>query len=478
MRTAPSPAGDDREARPGVAEQSLTIGGCAPEAARRARREASSAAAVGQSETATNSPVHLARVLKTHGWIHPLTIAVAMGLLLAGDVAVLEWRLEWPSWLGVAVLLALVLPALQSAVVAVVGLSLPRRATDDLRDAPDVRSFRRLHVCVVTRGVNRAALRRTYEQLAPLMDDRMQLDVLTEQPVDVPHVLVPPEFTTVHARFKARALEYYRVLKQLDGDDWVLHVDEESVTDRDSLEACLRFCRRSPWLLGQGILFYNNHGFWRHPAIAVADAVRTGDDLGRFFAQLAWLHRPVFGLHGSFLLVNGALENEITWDLEGWLVEDYAFALQCVKRGHGCGWIDGFVREQSPQSILDFLRQRRRWIVGIRGLSRESAWAAYWVTMWQLAPFGRLMALAATWSSFSPWWLVVSSQFAAVTYLYVYVVGMLVQDRDRGTGDFATLGHTLVVIALLAVAMLLETAAVVWALFTRRNSLGFQVVAK
>lgn len=98
--------------------------------------------------------------------------------------------------------------------------------------------------------------------------------------------------------------------------------------------------------------------------------------------------------------------------------------------------------------------------------------------MWQLAPFGRLMALAATWSSFSPWWLVVSSQFAAVTYLYLYVVGMLVQDRDRGTGDFVTLAHTLVVIALLPVAMLLEIAAVVWALFTRRSSLGFQVVAK
>lgn len=65
-----------------------------------------------------------------------------------------------------------------------------------------------------------------------------------------------------------------------------------------------------------------------------------------------------------------------------------------------------------------------------------------------------------------------------MTYLYLYVIGMLVQDRDRGTGDFATLGHTLVVIALLPIAMLLETAAVVWALFTRRSSLGFQVVAK
>ena len=55
---------------------------------------------------------------------------------------------------------------------------------------------------------------------------------------------------------------------------------------------------------------------------------------------------------------------------------------------------------------------------------------------------------------------------------------MLVQDRDHGTADVVTLGHTLVVIALLPVAMLRETATVVWSLFTRRGKLGFQVVAK
>ena len=421
---------------------------------------------------------HLARVLKTHSWIHPLAIGVALAALLERDARVLDWSLAWPSSGGLAVLLLLVLPALQSAVTAIVGLALPLRPGDDLRHAPDLRRLRRLYVCVVTSGVNREAVDRTWRQLAPLMDERTQLDVVTERPLDVPHLLVPPGFATTHARFKARALEYYRVATKLGAEDWVLHLDEESVIDRASLESCIRFCRRSPWLLGQGVLLYNAHGFWRRPLIAVADAVRTGDDVGRFFAQLAWLHRPVFGLHGSFLLVNGALANEIGWDHEGSLVEDYAFSLRCLERGHGCGWIDGFVREQSPRTIRDLLRQRRRWIVGIRGLSYRALWPAYWVTMWQLAPFGRLAALALAWSTAAPWWLVVSSQLVAVTYAWVYLVGMLVQDHDRGHGWGTILVHAVLVLALLPLAMLLEAAAIVWALVTRERDLGFEVVAK
>ena len=65
--------------------------------------------------------------------------------------------------------------------------------------------------------------------------------------------------------------------------------------------------------------------------------------MGRFFAQFAWIHRPIFGVHGSFLLLNGAVENEITWDLDGYLVEDYAFSLRYMQRGYTCGLIDGSV---------------------------------------------------------------------------------------------------------------------------------------
>jgi cellulose synthase/poly-beta-1,6-N-acetylglucosamine synthase-like glycosyltransferase len=306
----------------------------------------------------------------------------------------------------------------------------------------------------------------------------MRLDLVTDLPVDLPHIRVPEDFTTKHARFKARALEYYRLVMNLSEDDWVLHLDEETVLDEDSLEACIRFCKRSPHFMGQGIIIYNNYGFWKNRVITVADAVRTGDDMGRFFAQLAWFHRPIFGVHGSFLLVNGAVENEITWDLKGYLVEDYAFSLHYMQRGYSCGHIDGFAREQSPLTLLDFLKQRRRWIVGMRSLSYQSLWPAYWVTLWQMAPFGRALAATASLTRFGPWWFVLSSEFAFVTYLYLYLVGMLIQEVDRGNSFRTIAWHLMQVVVLFPFAIFLETAGVAWAIFTREKTLSFQVVKK
>ena len=43
----------------------------------------------------------------------------------------LEWNLERPSAFGIAVIVCLVIPALQSAVVALLGLALPLRAGAD-----------------------------------------------------------------------------------------------------------------------------------------------------------------------------------------------------------------------------------------------------------------------------------------------------------------------------------------------------------
>jgi hypothetical protein len=421
---------------------------------------------------------NLARWLKTHAWIHPVIVLGTVAALFAVSHRDVTWHFGTPSLFGAAVVVFLVAPALQSAFFALVGLSLPLPAGHDLRSAPDLRRLRRLHVCVVSKGVNQAALRRTYERLLPLMDDRMRLDVVTDLPVDLPHIRVPADFTTTRARFKARALEYYRVTMNLTEDDWVLHLDEETVLDRDGLEACLRFCKRSQHLMGQGIILYNNYAFWRHRVVAVTDAIRTGDDMGRFFAQFAWIHRPIFGVHGSFLLVNGAIENEITCDLDGYLVEDYAFSLQYMQRGYTCGHVDGFAREQSPLTIVDLLKQRRRWIVGIRGLSYHSFWPAYWVTLWQLAPFGRALAIATAMTNYGPWWFVLSSEFAFVTYLYLYAVGMLVQDVDHGSGLQTTGWHLVQVAMLFPLAMLLETAGVVWAILTRRSTLEFQVVKK
>ena len=90
-------------------------------------------------------------------------------------------------------------------------------------------------------------------------------------------------------------------------------MDEESTTDGESLRHCIEFIRYTPHHFGQGIILYNGEGFWDNWYFTVADGIRVGDDLARFHFQNSVIHRPVFGVHGSFLMTNGEMENECTW---------------------------------------------------------------------------------------------------------------------------------------------------------------------
>lgn len=51
--------------------------------------------------------------------------------------------------------------------------------------------------------------------------------------------------------------------------------------------------------------------------------------------------------------------------IEGSLTEDSFFALTAWSKGYSFGWIDGEMHEQSPFTIEDMIRQRKRWLQGI-----------------------------------------------------------------------------------------------------------------
>ena len=342
-----------------------------------------------------------------------------------------------------------------------------------------LRALDRLIICLVTKGSNPEVVLRTYRRLLPLCGSDVKLCVVSDIPVPVPHLLVPSGFRTRRARYKARALEYFRQQQRFGPGDWVLHLDEESMLDADGLRACQQFCRRSPYQYGQGPIFYNNHEFWRYPVIAAADCIRAADDVAKFHLQLARLRRPIFGLHGSFLLVKGSLEDEITWDLDGSLVEDYAFALECMRRGLGVGEVAGIVREQSTRTVVDFLRQRRRWLVGIRGLSRKSPWVALWTWLWSLSPLVRTAVLVDVLTGHDvPLSLVVVRDIITATFLYLYLLGSVIQDVDRRTRVARLVWHAFVTGILFPVSYTLESIAALWSLVSREPRIGFQIVQK
>ena len=79
--------------------------------------------------------------------------------------------------------------------------------------------------------------------------------------------------------------------------------------------------------LAQGIILYNGYNYWKNAIMAYADVIRILDDFGRYQFQWNYVRRPIFGMHGSFMLINGEVENKITWETDN-LTEDYWFALQ------------------------------------------------------------------------------------------------------------------------------------------------------
>lgn len=94
--------------------------------------------------------------------------------------------------------------------------------------------------------------------------------------------------------------------------------------DRSAIDAV----EKDPTMhLAQGMILYNAHDYWANKAIACADVKRVLDDLGRYQFQWNYCRRPIFGMHGSFALINGAVENSVTWETDN-LTEDYWFALQ------------------------------------------------------------------------------------------------------------------------------------------------------
>jgi Glycosyl transferase family group 2 len=341
------------------------------------------------------------------------------------------------------------------------------------------RPLDRLIICLVTKGSSPEVVLRTHRSLLPLCGPQVELCVVTDKPLPIPHMLVPETFRTRHARYKARALEYFRQQQRFGSGDWVLHLDEESVLDVRGLQACQEYCRRSPYLYGQGPIFYNNHDFWQHPIEAAADCIRAADDVAKFHLQLARLRWPIFGLHGSFLLVKGSLEDEITWDLQGSLVEDYAFAVECMRRGLGVGEVEGVVREQSPKTVPDFLRQRRRWLVGIRGLSRMSPWARLWTVLWSASPLVRAATIVDILGGHGmPLAMLIAGNLISATFLYLYLLGSVIQDVDRRTPRAHLLWHALLTGMLFPVSYTLESVAVLWSFVSRERRIGFETVQK
>ncbi len=352
-----------------------------------------------------------------------------------------------------------------------------------------------LRLVYVSRGQNDKALARAITASRKVLDASgipYSIEAITDIPVTVgadQHVIVPAAYATIKgAKYKARALHYASVQRAASIDTWLLHMDEESMITQAAIQGIAKFIASGDIIrIGQGEIQYNGHGYGKNFLITAADAVRTGDDLGRFRLQYALFKRPLFGMHGSYFVVHSLVEKRIGFDLggRGSITEDAYFALKCSQRGVKFDWINGSIREQSPFTIGDLLKQRRRWMNGLQLLIMDKT-----VSLKQRFPLGLALILSQiAWlglmvtiynffsgGSHIPFVLAYIAELMAGSIVSVYLVGAY---RNVASADIPVWHKVLIWIysgLLVPVSCLIEAVAIIYAV--TRPVQDFQIVAK
>jgi cellulose synthase/poly-beta-1,6-N-acetylglucosamine synthase-like glycosyltransferase len=224
---------------------------------------------------------------------------------------------------------------------------------------------------ITSRGFNVDAVRRSVESVKYwaskyLRDYEIWLvtepDALIQNIDGVRVVKVPSYFRTPNnTRFKARALQYAKLLRRLYArkDVWIYFMDEESIVGEDTVLGIIDFIENNRGEIGQGLIVYSNL-YGKNLLTSLADSIRSAGDVSVYYFQILTGFVP--WMHGSHVLMRADVESSIGWDFGTTWGEDSLFGLEAQRRGYRISWLKGRLYEQSPFTVRDFLKQRRRWV--------------------------------------------------------------------------------------------------------------------
>ncbi|XP_047003886.1 beta-1,4-mannosyltransferase egh [Schistocerca americana] len=185
----------------------------------------------------------------------------------------------------------------------------------------------------------------------------------------VREVVVPATYRPKSgALFKARALQYCLEdgVNILADNDWVVHLDEETLLTENSVRGILNFVLDGKHQFGQGLITYANEDVvnW---VTTLADSFRVADDMGKLRLQFSMFHKPLFSWKGSYVVTQVGAERQVSFDNgpDGSVAEDCFFAMRAYTQGYSFNFVEGEMWEKSPFSLWDFMQQRKRWLQGI-----------------------------------------------------------------------------------------------------------------
>jgi cellulose synthase/poly-beta-1,6-N-acetylglucosamine synthase-like glycosyltransferase len=243
---------------------------------------------------------------------------------------------------------------------------------------------------VVLRGI-RYALQAVRKY--PALENLLIVEVITEQASEVEIInrefnradipvtayCLPADYQTPkRTQLKARALHYMVELHRANPRDaYIVHYDEESVFTPDNLARLVRNLLTNPVGISEGTISYALDWQEAHPMCRTMESNRP---FGCHECYVVMTHPVPLHLHGSNLVIQERLENEIGWDIGQYrdnplIAEDLVFGLMAyIAYGKKAfGWHGAEMIEQPPFTLRAAYKQRERWVMGaLQGVAHVS----------------------------------------------------------------------------------------------------------
>jgi hypothetical protein len=291
-----------------------------------------------------------------------------------------------------------------------------------------------------------------------VVDEGSSLQTELRERPDVTTLVVPETFDCA-ATAKGRAMQYF-VETVVDADDerWYAFLDDDNKLLSDD------FLYEIPHYEARGYRATNpiiTPRPGRSRLTFMADHIRLLDDVTVYRLFTGLLGRSYLGFHGELLCVRGDVLADVGFDRET-IVEDFAFALELVRRDVDVWQSKTHVSVLSPHDLASFFQQRARWFVGVAaylpyaplpskivvGL-RMLVWSVSLSSSWLLLPlwFGQGLAL--------PLWVLAVVTLGSGLYVAAIGLGAIRIGGLRGVGMFslfplyATLEHLAPLYAIL-----------------------------
>jgi hypothetical protein len=229
-------------------------------------------------------------------------------------------------------------------------------------------------------------------------------------PVAVDTLVVPQDYDTPNrTRLKARGLHYVveqrRALwNRKPGRTFIVHYDEESVMVPAELRKLIGCLATTNKRILEGPIYYPLE-YMR--ASALCRAMEANRPIGCYECRHVMESGAPLHLHGSNLVIDESLENDIGWDIgcldgQPFIAEDYVFGMKAFTgyRKDLFGWHGCVMLEQPPFSIRSAFKQRYRWIFGVlqgmnamnrnplfTSLPRKTRTSLVWGTRYRIGTF-------------------------------------------------------------------------------------------